>query len=256
MNTQLETLLRKAKKNLVAIAACAALTHPALADDIYKGVRGPTNLQLDDRISYNTNEKGVKALSNNLTLKYWDGDTAGKWFFVNAPYRYIHSSENTASGLGDLTLGGGPRGKMGNLHFLSYGALITPTGNDQSKPVLGTGRLDKKLGAFTTYLTPDKKFEMDGSIEYNFTGKDRQGKDVPNELAFGFVMGGKVTNTLRLAIGLTEFIKDSDYLTNLRIVARYTISPHLHFEAFEDASLTSHNLPKIKSATALVRYNF
>ena len=41
----------------------------ARADDIFKGVKGPTNFQVDERINYSKNEKKLESLTNNLILK-------------------------------------------------------------------------------------------------------------------------------------------------------------------------------------------
>ncbi|MEK6963805.1 MAG: transporter [Nanoarchaeota archaeon] len=255
MKTSLERRLRTVGATL---SLCTALATSASADDITKGVRGPTPLQLDDRVSYSQNEKGVQSFGNTLILKYWDGNQLGKWMFASLPYRYVSSPTKETTGFGDLTLGGGPRGRIGNLHFLSYGALTLPTGAE----FISAERTDLKLGTFVTYLTLDKKFEIDKSFEYTLTGETPQHVNPPNEFAFGFVVGRQITEKIKFAVGLTHLLKEDaltkedPYLTNLRIVGRYTPSPTIHFETIIDVGIKSHELPKGKSVTVLARYNF
>ena len=131
------------------------------ADDIYKGVRGPTNWQLDFRGSYFENEQRIKTITSNVLLKHWDGDKFGLWGFLNLPYKWINTPDKSSNGLGDISFGIGPRWKIKNSHWLSYVGLIFPTGDEKSKPVLGNGGLDAKIGLLGTYLTNDKKYELD-----------------------------------------------------------------------------------------------
>lgn len=53
----------------------------AKADDIFKGVKGPTNFQLDERVTYSRNERNIETITTNLILKYWDGNEIGRWGF-------------------------------------------------------------------------------------------------------------------------------------------------------------------------------
>jgi branched-chain amino acid transport system substrate-binding protein len=54
------TRFKQAAALAVALVA-TAFAKEAMADDIFKGVKGPTNWQADNRLVYSTNEKGVKA---------------------------------------------------------------------------------------------------------------------------------------------------------------------------------------------------
>src|SRR3989344_7046130 len=152
----------------------------ASADDISKGMRGPTNWQLDSRVTFVENEQKTKTTAGNLILKYWDGDKFGWWGFLNLLYKNVDALSSSSRGFGDISLGGGPRGRLNNFHWLSYVGLALPTGDDQSKPTLGNGRLDTKVGLLGTYLTSDKKYELDGILEHTFTGKNNSGVNPPD----------------------------------------------------------------------------
>lgn len=55
----------------------------SVADDFFKGMRGPTLFQMDNRFSYINQDNDVESYGGNMILKYWDGQTLGKWAFVN-----------------------------------------------------------------------------------------------------------------------------------------------------------------------------
>jgi len=100
----------------------------AKADDIFKGVRGPTKFQLDGRLTYSKNERNIESLTNNFILKYWDGEgaDAGKFAFINLPYR-LATFPNSNVGFGDITLGAGPRGKIQELNYVDSIACYSGT---------------------------------------------------------------------------------------------------------------------------------
>lgn len=234
-----------------------ANTLPAYANDIYIGTKGPTEFQADDRIGYSRNEKGVKTLANNLILKYWDGDELGIWANVNLPYKFIDSPQGSNHGLGDISAGLGPRGRIGKFHWFLYSALAFPTGESEGNVPLGNGRSDFKIGGLATYLTDDKKFEVDGTMEYALTGRNKKGVNPPDEINAGLLSGGKVTDEVRLATGLTGVIKDGgDHSLNWRSVARYTVSQRLHFELVADVGIDSENIPKSNAVSLFARHNF
>ncbi len=256
---------------LTALVAASLISmHPkkAGADSIYKGVRGPTNWQLDERIGYaerDTSPSKTTTAAENTILKYWSGDKTGIFGFANIPGKYTEKGENSSSGIGDIALGIGPRGKLdfgthGSLNFLSYAGLTLPTGDDLSKPSLGTGRLDERVGLFATYLSQNKKFETGASFEYTFTGEDRFGRKASDELALGIVSGGEVAKNLRMVGGLTGIVKqggknDGDYSIGPRVNIRYTFSPRMHAELIADYFPFERNMPSGLTITALARFN-
>lgn len=229
----------------------------ASADDIYKGMRGPTNWQLDYRVSYFENEQKIKATTGNLILKYWDGDEFGWFGFCNLPYKNIDAPSSSSLGFSDISAGFGPRGRLDNLHWSSYISFTFPTGDDESKPALGNGRLDTKIGLLGTYLTTDKRYELDGVVERNFTGENDSEINPPNETYIGLLGGGAVMENLRFVTGATSLVKDNgDYMTNWRAVLRYTVSPKLHFELVGDRAIDGHNMSESTGIGFYVRYNF
>lgn len=229
----------------------------AIADGIYKGMRGPTNWQLDSRITYSKNEERTKTITGNLILKYWDGNEFGWFGFFGLPYKNIDAPSSSLTGFGDISLGGGPRGKLDNFHCVSYIGFTLPSGDEESKPALGAGRIDTKIGLLGTYLTDDKKYELDGIVERNFTGKNNSGINPPDETYVGLVAGRELTKKLRFVTGPTGLIKDSgDYIINWRAVLRYIVSPKLHFELTVDKGINGRNVPESNGIGFFVRYNF
>ena len=226
----------------------------AKADDIFKGIKGPTNFQIDERVTYSRNDRDIETITNNLILKYWDGDSTdiGKWAFVNLPYRIL-TSPNPKEGLGDITLGMGPRGKIDGLHWFLYGSLTIPSNNEG----LSNKRYDIKTGTLITYLTEDKNFEVDGVLEYNITGENNKEINPSNEFYSGVLIGGKISDKIRYVTGLTNLFKDNgDFVLNSRSVFRYTFSPSFHFEVVGDLSLSSKNISKSKNLGLFLRYSF
>lgn len=153
---------------------------PAAASDIFIGAKGPTLWQADERVAFSRNEKDLETLTNTFILKVWSGDTKGMWGFVNVPYKHLASPDASNSGLGDMTIGGEPRGRYGNLHWMAYGSLSLPTGETNSTLPLGTGRYDLSGGAFLTCTTPDKKLEVDASASYTATGENKKDINPPD----------------------------------------------------------------------------
>lgn len=226
----------------------------AKTDDIFKGVKGPTNFQVDERVTYSRNEKNIESLTNNLILKYWDGDSTniGKWAFINFPYR-LATFPISNKGLGDIIFGLGPRGKIQDLYYFLYVSLTIPTGNQG----LSNNRYDVKTGTFITYLTKDKKFEIDCALEYNITGKNDKDINPTNEFYSGILAGGAINNKVRFVTGLINLAKDNgDFVLNSRSIFRYTFSPNFHFELINDFGINAKNIPMANSVGFFVRYNF
>jgi len=253
--------LTKKLKNYVLAAslflATAFFSLKSYANDIFVGMRGPTNFQIDERISWSKNNKNIETIINSLILKYWDGDKSGKCIFVSIPYKFVNSPKGSNNGLGDISVGFGPRGRFDNLHWFFYPSVIIPTGNSKDKVPLGNGRYDIKFTYLSTYLRDDKKFEIDGLLGYTITGKNKKDINPPNELSAGLLAGGKIMNNTRFAAGLTYLINGSnDYLLNSRSVVRYTASSSLHFEFIADIGLKSKIIAKGNEMALFTRYNF
>jgi len=245
-------LTQKIERLFLAGALVLVCAGSAKGDDFYKGMRGPTNWQLDFKVTDSINEKGTETLSNNLMLKYWDGDRHGKWGFISVPYKFVDSPAGSDSGLGDISVGFGPRGTIGNFHWMLYGSQTFPTG----KRTTGTERHDTKITGLATYLTDGKKFEIDGAFEYNSTGKTN-GRTTPDEFYAGLIFGGKIDDRVRVASGFTDLIKENgDYLLNWRVAGRYARSRETAYELVIDRSIGSRNIPKATSITAQYRRNF
>ena len=227
------------------------------ADDILKGpIPKKSKFQLDTRFTYTRNEKGITTLTNNIIGKYWEGDRLGKWVFINVPYKSVINDQESSNGFGDITVGVGPGGRINNLHILSYFALTFPTGDSNERPALGNGRYDKKIGVVHTFLTNDKGFEIDTTVEYNLTGVNNKDINPPNEFYFGFIFGGKINERIRFATGLTDLVKaNGDFLLNSRSVLRYTFSPKIHLEALIDHGIQNHNVLKYDGLSLFLRYN-
>lgn len=265
------------KKLLLTLLSFFFLSSTSYADDISKAVRGPTNWQADTRIVYSRKDnKGLtETLNSNFILKYWDGDAIGKWGFADVPYNYtVQSPEKINNGIGNITIGAGPRAAFGSLHFLAYGALTIPSGET------GTKRYDTTLGLFTTFQTLENILEIDGVITYKFTGKEIKenmeydtttGKEIKlskeqnpkNEIYAGIIAGVKLIDTMIIGTGVTSLIKvgsesagNSDYLVNLRGVIRIIISKYHHIEIVGDKSIKEKNIPTIESIGIYYRNNF
>ena len=57
---------------------------------------------------------------------------------------------------------------------------------------LGNARLDKKLGITATYLTENKRLEVDAVLEHNFTEENRDNINPPNETYSSVLFGGEI----------------------------------------------------------------
>src|SRR3989344_40043 len=244
------------KKWLLFFATMTSISSSrAHGQTIFQGMRGPTNLQLDERLSFSKSEQDVNVLANNLILKYWDGSNFGKFGFINIPYKFIDSQNGSNSGMGDISIGVGPRGTIKNLNLIPYFSLTFPTGETKGIAT-GNGRVDKKVGMAATYLFHDRNAELTSSFEYNSTGKNHHGINPPNEVSAGFITGYKF-GKIRTATGLVGLVKgNGDFLLNLRNGIRYTLSPKLHFELYGDLSVKNKTIPRNKSLSAFVRYNY
>src|SRR3989338_2556644 len=244
------------KKFMWPLALVASLLpNKVSGQTIFQGLRGPTNFQLDERLSFSNNEQGTNALTNNLILKYWDGSKFGKFGFVSIPYRFIDSPNGSNNGIGDISIGIGPRSSIKNLNLISYFSLTFPTG-ETNDIAIGNGRVDRKVGIAATYLFHNRNAELTTLLEYNDTGRNLDRINPPNEVSMGFVAGYKM-GRIRTATGLVDLVKgNGDFLLNLRNGIRYTLSPKLHFELYGDLSIKNKAIPRNKGVSTFVRYNY
>ena len=94
-------------------------------------------------------------------------------------------------------------------------------------------------------------------MEYKITGENKLDINPPNELYGGLLAGGKLTEKIRFATGVTGLLNENhDYVLNSRTVLRYTFSKRVHLEAVFDKGLESRDMPKGSSIGIFVRYNF
>jgi len=242
------TLLQKIRQmgNYMRIGlATLALTTTAFADDIFKGCKGSTDIQMDARAGYICNDKGIETITNTLIMKYW-ADANSFWAFTITPYKFT----NETSGTGDMTIGAGPRIVQmgGKLNLLPYVGANLPTGQ------LGNSRFDEIIGLLGTYKTIDNRFEADLAAQYTFAGK-KNSAEQPNEFYFGAMAGGGSAK-LRGVGGFTHLKRNNgDYLTKLRAVGRYTFSKNWHVELALEKGIASKNIAKESSVSIYIRWN-
>ncbi|MEK6927763.1 MAG: hypothetical protein AABX11_05005 [Nanoarchaeota archaeon] len=268
---------------LLSLGIISQATIPVRGNDIFIGTRGPTEHQLDVRASY-TEKKDAKGISTrtfaqNDVLKYWNtlvkraGNELGVFGFANiSAYRSVDNGKARSKGFGDLTLGMGPRGtlsldggKGGSLHVIGYGKAIIPTA-DVKTPALGNDRTDFGAGAFLTYLSPNRKFEIDGAVDYVWAGRNSRGVKGMDVLSGGLIAGGQIYDSkkleLRLAGGLNGQIRDDGaYSYGPRAVLRLTPKfqsgkKHGHFELIGDYDASAKNMPKGFGVLGQLRINF
>jgi hypothetical protein len=265
------TNLKNKLKTLLGIGALT-LGLNANAQSVYTGLRGPTEFQFDNRTGYSERESlngaRTKTLTDNAILKYWNGTNRGIFAFVNLPYRNIQSEENESSGLGDLSLGAGPRFETrlgnGNLGIISSIGVSLPTGENNSSPTLGTGRTDINVGILGTAIDGAKKYEADFALNYALT----EGNAVSDEVSGGIVLGGRLNPNFRLVAGAlgnyklggaNEGDNSLSGRINLRITPNGKLAKRFHFEIWYDQLLAKQGAssPKDSSAITLIsRFNF
>jgi hypothetical protein len=241
----MQKVIKMKALRIIALAAALALAKPAMSDDIFKGRKGPTDVQLDLRAGLIRNEAGIETLANTLIMKYWP-ESASIWGFTATPYKFT----NGIKGTGDLSVGAGPRIVIndGKLSFLPYVGAVLPTGQ------LSNRRFDEIIGFHGTYLAAGNKFEADVSAQYTFAGK-KDGAEQPNEWYVGALAGGGSAKIRGIA-GITHLQKTNrDSLTRLRAVGRYTFSKNMHLELAIEKGIASRNILKDYSAAVYFRWN-
>lgn len=247
----IKSLLNKVKKGIViSTVVLASLLSPlkSHADDITKGMRGPTNWQVDLRTNYNNNSVNTQTLGTNVILKYWDGQKIGKWGFISVPYKYQFNENSSNNGFGNIVFVGGPRGTIKDLHWFSYLGLSTPTG----KEGIGNKRWDIKSGALFTKLFENGKYELDGAIDYTIAEGD-----LPNKLYAGLLFAGSITNKAKVGLGITTLqLENGKSISNIKGVIRKGIKPNLFYEILGSRTIQSEDIPGGYSLEAQLRYNF
>jgi hypothetical protein len=248
-----------------------ALTQTTKADDIVKGVKGPTKWQLDLRENYIQKSTGgitTTTTINNDIIKYWSGDKLGVFGFANIPaYKTIENKNSNSHGFGDISFGIGPRGKFnlgaGTFNFLSYIGASFPTGKTNCKIALGNNRTDFKAGLYTTILNANKNLELDASIDYTSAGKTPNGAKGLDEIAAGMLIGAKLTenNSIRAALGISAKYKEITdngwaHTYAARAVVRLTPPKKIwHLELIGEYDYNAKNMPKGYMAAAQLRIN-
>ncbi|MFH1590595.1 MAG: hypothetical protein ABIC95_01570 [archaeon] len=256
----MKTTMNRMTHDMIILALMALLSLTAVkkvhADDIHKGMRGPTMFQLHSQGTYARNEKGLQTLGTNAILKYWTGDELGIWGYANIPYRHKSMGDATSSGFGDINVAIGPRGRWGDLHWKGYGGLALPTGNPDDRPPGGNGRWDSTLGAIVTYLAPSGNWELSGDVKRTWTGDGEQGNP-PDELYASLLGGLQPIDRLWAATGPTMMRKDNgDYNVEWMLAIRYTPSKTWAFQVVGKTSIAGEEIPSGTSAQGQVRFNF
>jgi len=250
------------KQILLAAALCTiSYTTTTSADTFRAGLNSYTPYQADFRVGLNRTDnipdtekdESTESIQGEAVLKYWDGDEIGKRLFLSVPYELTNNSKGTSHGLERITLGFGPRGRIDNFYWYFHGALTFP-GIEK-----GPNRYDFRFGLMATYLSPDKKFEIDIHSFYKFTGeeeKDNETVNPPDELYAGIVVGYRIIDNMIAGGGLTALVKEKDYRINARVVLRWVFSKDVHLELVGDKTLYSKGIPGQESLLFMLRYNF
>jgi len=249
MNTKkLITTLSIATATLVGPSA----TH---ADDIYRAMRGPTNQQIDLQTNYSWNTINQRTAQDQAIIKYWTGDELGFFELLSLPFKQTKTENTSATGPGDITLTMGPRGRIGTNQFMLYGATTLPSGNQNTKPALGTGRYDFKLGTAVTALTKDSTLEADGVVERTWTEMGTI-HPAPNETYAAVLTGGAFSSWGRAIAGFLGSVNDKGqaYLT-ARGIIRYTPSKSTHVELVLDVPINAKEKPKTTAIGVRFRLN-
>ena len=255
---------------LIGLLGIASNLTSLRAEHPFRGAEGPTDFQLDNRLTLSERESGKLnnySLENNSILKWWPKNPS--WIFAGAsiPYKYAESGAAQSEGIGDISLLLGPRFvhrySFGSLHYSIAGGVRLPTGDADAKPSLGSGSIDYMLNAGFTYLTPDKQFNVDAAGVFTFAGKDRNHRS--DNVFTGAVLGAKPTSSSSLRAFAGPIVNyqlggnnDGNYRVSLRTGVRFTPvnTKRWHIEGWADNDIASCNTPEGISGTLVFRYNF
>lgn len=202
----------------------------ANADDFFKGTRGPTLIQMDNRFFWSDTDTHVEQYGANVILKYWDGTSFGKWTFINLPVKTVETPSGRASGFADLTVGAGPRFTLESLrlHALTYVGGVFPTAVDTT-PALGNDRYDLKAGTLLTWLSLNSTYDANLAVERTFAGVSGE-TDPSDESYAGFFLGRALIPSVRAGAGMLGWANDEgDYRLDAKIMARWDFLPKRAF---------------------------
>lgn len=234
-------------KHCALVLLSAISLSKASADDIYKGVRGPTRVQADGRMVFSKSNETL-TLANTLVMKYWDGEELGLFGFGTMSYKH----NKDVSGFSDVTLGIGPRAARGIFNTIDYVAATLPTGSNETS----NHRVDFKIGSANTLLFTES-LGIDAFVEYTFTGTDSKGINPPNELYLSILSEAGISGNLRAAFGVTRSNRtDGKNAMNLRAILRYIPGKAWHPEVVLDRTISSSGIPETTNMGIFVRYNF
>lgn len=237
----------------------AALAAPrAGADDFFKGMRGPTLFQVEDKVTLTHQDNGVDTFVNNFLAKYWDGTNVGKWATVNVPYKVVQAGQGHAEGLGDLILTGGPRFTIPDwrFHGLPYAAVVLPTAR-QTRPALGNHRTDLKAGLITTWLSEDNRWNVDSQFEHTFA-EHLPAQPVVNETYAGAIAGRELNRTFMVGAGEVNTLSDDGkYRADLKALVKINFVPKVWFsEIIYYHTVSRSETPGRDALELQVRVNF
>lgn len=270
------SLTRKINRCMLAGVGALAMafsgfSNPALADDILKGLRGPTDWQFEGQCAYSGSkkeDKTVTTVKNALTVKYWNvmardrnGNDIGIRGFATVPWKRVCSPNGCNSGWADATLALGVRGTLqlggiGSFHTFFYGGGVIPMGETRGKVPLGNGRYDGKAGWMWTLLSAGRKLEMDGVAERTFNGKNKQGAKSHDETYGGLLIGGEIAKNTRAATGPTALWKENkDSSFGWRAVFRHDPSKKYQLGIWAEKSIRTINMPRETRGGVYARCN-
>jgi len=153
--------IKKRLKNIMAATAIAlaGIMPQSHATTMFDGLKGPTEHQVEVRLTSVDDKINKENLTERLVLKGWhgqkeEGDT-GYWWFVNVPYQQITTKGNDSNkGIGDVTIGAGPIGVWKGIDWFTYAAVTMPTGD-------------------TGYQRPEKDYSLEGFVKGLAAAPDR-----------------------------------------------------------------------------------
>jgi hypothetical protein len=239
-------------KTPYAVTLACVIAASAHAQDSNIGNRGPTPAQIDTRLSYTQNNQGMYSVTQNTIPKVW-GNRA--FVLANIPYKHVHAPTTEATGLGDVTIIGGPRfahtGKN-SLSVLTFVGATLPTGDRNRK--LGNDRTDIKLGAYSTFMTGDKSYDLNGVLEKTWTQNNHA--NAPEEIVGGLLVGKKI-GSCRTGLG-TSTVRNTNDASSYALREQFRCdhpSKRYHGEIIIVNDVQANRMPKSTTLTGILRVN-
>ncbi len=235
------------KRLFVNSLAALALASPLSAQDIFIGMKPAQEHQLDVRLSAVENSAGIHQHNLQLIPKYWNTHF---WLYANIPIRHVASPTNANTGIGDVLLGAGPRGKKGPLSWFGYGAFTIPSRNPKS-PALGSGETMGKVGGLATLLSSTQQYELSGMSERSWSKKGAE------EYAAGIIGASKIGKRMRAGLGGNYTARSNGQSSKSLVgVVRWAPSPlwHSHLRVVYDVQVTK--APTSKRYELIMRRNW